>query len=274
MCRVTTPARGIWELADPIGTSSGGVQLSPEDDATPGPGRKCFTTGNGGGSAGNDDVDGGPTTLISPPFDLSAVSNPYVHYERWFALLSTPDDTLQVDISNDGGQSWTPLELVTSHQNQWLERSFRVADYLVPTANMRLRWRTSDDPNNSLLEAAVDELRVTIYDAEPRLCVYGAPALGTPVEWDVSAAPGDWVEVFASRQPGNTTLPGVDGQLLLDPNLMFRIAQGTMPGSGPFSFRRTLPSNPVLIGVPFYFQAIVTSGTSMTLSNRDELIFE
>ena len=262
---------GIWEHADPIGTTSNGEQISPEDDATPGSGTLCFVTGNGGGSAGNDDVDEGPTTLISPRFDLSQVSSPEVNYARWYA--ATGSDLFEVSISNDDGQSWVALESVT-HDNEWRTVSFRVAEFLTPSDRMRLRFVAQDVPNNSLVEAAVDELSVTIYDADPRLSVYGRTGLGDFATIQVAGDTGDYVELWASRFPGNTTVPGVTGNLLLDPDLMFRIAQGTLPANGIFQFQRTLPTNPALVGATFYFQAFVTRPGDIILTNRDELTVE
>ena len=260
---------GLWERADPIGTDGGNA--NPEDDTTPNPGVLCFTTGNGGGSVGNDDVDGDGTTLITPPFDLSQVAAPSISYDRWY--YATGDDLFEVSISNDDGQSWVALEAV-ANDGEWRRVSFHVADYLVPTSTMRVRFVARDEPNNSIVEAAIDELAVEIFDDVPRLNAYGRPTLGDRVRWNVAAEPGAFVEIWASRFPGNSTIPGVTGTLLIHPDLRFKIAQGALPGSGLFSFDRVLPSNPVLVGSTFYFQAFVFDGPETILTNRDELTLE
>ena len=119
-----------------------------------------------------------------------------------------------------------------------------------------------------------DDFQVTIYDALPRMNVYGTPALATRVDFNVTGDPGDPVDLYASRFTGFATLPGVVGDLLLDPDLMFIIAQGTVGANGLYQFQRTLPASPVLIGFTFYFQAFVTSGGITYLTNRDELTIE
>jgi len=70
-------ASGRWVRGDPMGTSVSGVAVQPENDHTPGAGANCFFTGQGtaGGGAGQADVDGGVTTLLSPRLDLSTGSN-------------------------------------------------------------------------------------------------------------------------------------------------------------------------------------------------------
>jgi len=97
---------GIWTRVNPIGTSA-----QPEDDHTPS-GTQCWVTGQGpvGGSLGDDDVDGGTTTLVTPVFDLSALANPTIRYWRWYSnnTGSAVDDTFYVDI--DAGAGWTNVE--------------------------------------------------------------------------------------------------------------------------------------------------------------------
>jgi hypothetical protein len=66
---------GEWERGVPVGTTytSGGTtnQSNPGLDVTGDYGNVAYVTGNGGGAAGDDDVDNGSTTLTSPAMDLS-----------------------------------------------------------------------------------------------------------------------------------------------------------------------------------------------------------
>jgi len=41
-----------------------------------------------------------------------------------------------------------------------VQRSFRVGDYVTPTAQVRVRFGTSDSPNDSIVEAGVDHFVV------------------------------------------------------------------------------------------------------------------
>ena len=76
---------GEWEQADPNVTISSGQLAAPEDDATPGAANvMAFVTDNGppGGNANANDVDWGPTYLISPTIDLQG-TNAIISYQRW-----------------------------------------------------------------------------------------------------------------------------------------------------------------------------------------------
>ncbi|MEK6676657.1 MAG: hypothetical protein AABZ47_13520 [Planctomycetota bacterium] len=147
---------GLWVRGDPIGTSA-----QPEDDNPNGTGTMCFVTGQGpvGGGVGVADVDGGKTTLVSPIFSATG-SDVWVGYARWYSNdqgASPNSDQMEIDISNNGGSSWTSLEIVTENKNAWVEKFFRVADFLAPTANMRLRFVAQDLGSGSVVEAAIDD---------------------------------------------------------------------------------------------------------------------
>jgi hypothetical protein len=67
-----------------------------------------------------------------------------------------------VEVSNDNGATWVRVETVnfTGAENRWVQRSFRVGDYVTPTAQVRVRFGTSDSPNDSIVEAGVDHFVV------------------------------------------------------------------------------------------------------------------
>ncbi|MEL6716685.1 MAG: hypothetical protein AAFP86_23110, partial [Planctomycetota bacterium] len=97
---------GLWTRGNPNGTNA-----QPENDRSP-VGAQCWFTGQAaaGAGLGNNDVDGGSTTLLTPVFDASAASEPSVSYWRWYSNGEggNPNaDTFDVAISNDGGTNWT-----------------------------------------------------------------------------------------------------------------------------------------------------------------------
>jgi hypothetical protein len=146
---------GLWIWADPVGTA-----YQPEDDHTPAPGHLCFVTGNAdpGDMDGREDVDGGHTTLLSPLFDLSGASWAEVAYWRYYVVELTYDEVFQVDISSDGGQTWSPLETVT-HTAGWTRAAFDLFELGIPlTDQMQLRFIAEDTGTGSLVEALVDDL--------------------------------------------------------------------------------------------------------------------
>jgi hypothetical protein len=108
----------------------------------------------------NADLDGGPTRLLSPLFDLSAGGSFEVSYARWFTNNAGDGDTLLVQLSNDDGVTFTTVEVVTAGGGGgWVRSSFRVEDFLTPTNQVRVRFRASD-PVESHVEAAIDDFRI------------------------------------------------------------------------------------------------------------------
>jgi len=172
---------GRWVQVDPNGTIYNGQQCQPEDDHTPDPGVMCFVTGQGspGGAAGEEDVDGGITTLTSPMIDLAGIVTPRVTYYRWYTnnLGNNPnEDEWVVQVSSDGGSSWVDLERTTSSDNSWQQRSFLLTDYITPSAQVMVRFIASDTGSNSLVEAAVDDFEIS-GAISPVAVDEGAPAL-------------------------------------------------------------------------------------------------
>lgn len=156
---------GVWVRVDPVGTAA-----QPEDDHTPPPGVNAFVTGQGaaGGFLGEADVDGGKTTLTSPTFDATAgggSGDAYVEYWRWYSndQGSAPNqatDSMIVSISNNNGATWTLLEDVLENTGVWTKKSFRVADFVAPTNQLRLRFVARDLGSGSIVEAGVDDVRL------------------------------------------------------------------------------------------------------------------
>jgi len=262
---------GVWERGDPIGTTWNGEPVSPEDDTTPA-GTQCYTTGNGGGSGGTDDVDGGATTLTTARFDLSAVTTPRIELSVWYVDTGDRrDDVLTIDVSNDDGQSWTPLDVVPRTTDGWERESWVVSEHVTPTAEMRLRLRTSDDPNNSLVDAAVDDLEVLVYDESPRFNLFGSAELGTALTLNVTGEPSDFYLHLWSTGTADLPVEGVVGDLLLDPLQLYALVSGLVSADGLARRVVQLPSDNSLAGLTLYFQPLVVGPSTTWFANRDEL---
>jgi len=157
---------GIWIRDDPVGTVYNGQQVQPEDDHTPDPGVKCFVTGNGtpGGAAGDNDVDGGCTSLRSPIFDLSEVEAAVINYWRWYAMAgNSMDDQFAVDVSSNGGGTWIPLERVPDNENYWSRVSKDLSQYITLTDQVVFRFQACDLGNGGLVEAAIDDVSIDVF---------------------------------------------------------------------------------------------------------------
>lgn len=159
-----TATTGLWERADPQGTAA-----QPEDDHTAAPGTLCFVTGaQAGTGVGSFDVDGGFTVLTSPVYDLSANPEAKFSYWRWYsnsAGASPAADTFRVEISNAVGGAWTSVETVGPTGSEvnggWFFKEFRVADFVTPSALVRVRFIADDAGSGSIIEAAVDDFRIS-----------------------------------------------------------------------------------------------------------------
>lgn len=162
---------GIWERANPVGTSVSGQQVQPN---APFVGSACYITGqHPGGGAGANDVDFGKTTLFSPVLDLSETNDALISYWRWYsnhAGANPFNDLFEVDISNDGGQTWVNVETVGPAGEQvmggWYWHEFAVSSFLTPTNQVQVRFVASDYDPQALVEAAVDAFLVTPIDCE------------------------------------------------------------------------------------------------------------
>jgi choice-of-anchor B domain-containing protein len=164
---------GMWERGEPVGTifavwqgtSYGALEFNPELDVSLDCGDFAFVTGNGGGSAGDDDVDDGNVILTSPIFDATINSVNYIEYYKWFALgggNGNSNDELTISISN--GISTVLLETITlnsSSLNSWTYSSFDINQYIAATTTMQLIIETADLGSGDLIEAAFDKFSVT-----------------------------------------------------------------------------------------------------------------
>lgn len=158
-----TASTGWWVRGEPIGTSYNGNASNTDFDVDGDIGDQCYMTGNGGGGAGNDDVDNGVVTLFSPVMDLSNYNEPKLSYRTWFfndGGDGNPNDAFQVRLTN--GPDEVILETITQSNSTWNPVSeFDLTGLITLTENMQLIFETSDLAGSGhLVEAAVDAFRV------------------------------------------------------------------------------------------------------------------
>ncbi len=146
---------GAWEWGEP---RFGGIRNDPPTDFDGN--ELCFITGN---ARVGQDVDLGPTMLVSPTLDLSSTVDPIFSVAAWVssndAGVENREDPLEVEISFDDGANWIAVDSIRSNFH-WREYTYRMRDFGEPTAQTRVRFLISDTPDNSLLEAAIDTFRV------------------------------------------------------------------------------------------------------------------
>ena len=190
-----TATTGQWTLGNPIGTAA-----QSEDDHTA-VGTNCYFTGQGspGGSLGENDVDGGFTTLLSPVFDAAGLNSVEVSYWRWYSNTTggSPNaDIFEVEVSADGGASWVDVETVgptgAGTDGGWVEASFDLSAIVTPTANMQLRFIASDLGTGSIVEAAIDDIEIvglgSSIPAPVRYCAANPNSTGLPTRIDFNGS--------------------------------------------------------------------------------------
>jgi hypothetical protein len=154
---------GMWERAEPNPTTGTVFDLDAALDCSD----KCMVTGNGTTpNTDQNDVDNGFTTLISPVFALTDLTNPHLNYARSFYCYHGPgafNDTLRVLLSN--GLDQVVLEEIVAPQGQamaWEYKSFALNGLLPFTNSMQLFVRTADDQDNpNITEAAFDHFSIS-----------------------------------------------------------------------------------------------------------------
>ncbi len=156
---------GAWSRGVPVNSDRGDPPADYDGSG------QCWLTDN---TAGNSDVDGGTTTLTSELMNLSGLSDPYIRYARWYSNTTggAPQaDVFTIEVSNNDGASWVTLEVVgptlTSPNPEvdggWFVKTFRIADFVAPSAQFRIRFGAADLGTGSVVEAAIDALSVFNY---------------------------------------------------------------------------------------------------------------
>lgn len=168
---------GEWEVGVPV--ADGGNAPTSDYDGS----GQCFLTDNTPWGSGTSDVDGGPTSLISPIIDLTQTTDPVLSYARWFNNDDLDADRLDVEVSWNDGDTWKLLESV-GHTPGWQIATFHLRDFIPPTPLVRVRFTVSDTPNTSKTEAAIDRFRVEEF---PCPCVADFNGDGVVNDLDIGA---------------------------------------------------------------------------------------
>lgn len=270
--------RGLWTWGDPFETvADPSVQFVVQtgDDHSAGSARSCYVTGNQNTSNANaDDVDAGKTTLVTPAFDLSTARNPYVEVWRWFMDHGSEpnNDVLRLAVTNDGGQTWIDVAAVDYSDPAWRRHSFRLRDFVDPTAQVQLRVVAADQPDDSHCEALIDDLRITDYDDGVRLTLSGSTGIGQTCNLDLRAARSGGRSYVAAvalgSRPGIALPSGRTIPLNPDPLLtsfalapaVFQNFTGQLDAQGAAQARIAIPAMPGLIGATIFAAFVAIDG--------------
>lgn len=234
-----TASSGFWVRESPVGTTLGNGPANPGADVPGDCGTKAYVTGNGGGGSGTDDVDGGNVVLTSPVFDATAAAEAHVRYARWFVNgggTGNPNDQFTITLSNGvGSVAVETVTAATAGAGTWVNRDFRISDFIVPTANMRLIATTADINPGHVVEAGLDVFEI-YYDSE------NAVTASDAVGWSLYPNPSDgrFTLRMAEGFGGEAQVLDATGRL---------VAQERIGGSGLIDFALDLQSGSYLVRV-------------------------
>ncbi len=249
---------GLFERAAPQATTA-----QPGSDHSP-TGTLCWVTDGRGGSAGTYDVDAGWTDCISPRIDLAHLGLARIELWYWYAETASDDD-LEIAISNDDGASWTPLLRRGTSTNAWTQL---VAEIPVPlTHEMRLRMR-AQDLVPSTVEACLDDLRITGMQPDASTTILSSGTLGTDLRIGLCGQPAGQMLLLASLGTADISIPGITGNLLLDPATLNSLPALGLDASGYAAHELPIPNDPRLRGTRVYFQSLQAAGATLRLGNR------
>ncbi|MFT4649413.1 MAG: hypothetical protein ACI9X4_002652, partial [Glaciecola sp.] len=290
---------GLWQRGNPRRTSA-----QPGSDVTP-QGNECWFTGQAPANfyAGYNDVDDGTTTLLTSVMDLSGNPNARVEYWRWYSNDGNVvvDDSMLIDITADG-TTWVNVEtLGPGHPEAsggWFNHAFMISDFITASAQVQLRFRVSDLGGTSLVEGAIDEFDVSEVGCPAgSMANYCSPAIinsagmaATISGTGSTTASDNDLTLNADQLPQNqfgyfvggtaqglVIMPGgSQGNLCLGGSLArFNAASqvGFTGTTGSFSIQIGLiqvptdPSQPILAGQTWYFQAWFRDSNPATTSN-------
>lgn len=264
-----TARTGRFERAAPQGTVSSNVVIQPNEDAST-VGTKCWVTdARSGSSAGSYDVDGGFTTMLSPIMDLTHVTKPTLEYKLWYAETGSNPDPFTVEISRNGGTSWTEIFRRTATGSNWTAMKYEIPTPI--TTQMQFRFRAQDTVQASLVEALIDEFRVTGVTEPANASILAGGQRGSTIRFGFHGTTGAVGLPLLSTTSQDVAVPGIEGRLrvgfagliVLSP-----IAYGT---SRRIVLDAPIPNDASLSGVRFYWQQLLVRGTQLRLGNLTSL---
>jgi hypothetical protein len=195
-----TPASGNggWDWAVPNGRGCNAPSTTS----------KCFITGKSQATGACNDVDGGPTILTSPAYDLSGTEAAEVNFQTFYLVTPTGNtgDPLVAKVSNDGGASWVTIASFTT-TGSWTTRNYNIADYVALTSNMMFRFEAADTSSDNTLVCGIDNFSITTISC----------GIEGDLDGDGSVGPGDLSIILLDFGPCGSPCPSdVDGNGSVD----------------------------------------------------------
>lgn len=176
----STASTGTWERAIPIGTNlNPNVLIQTDEDVDTDIGDYCYVTGNAGTGIGDDDIDDGTTSMQSPPFDASGMTQPTIRFDYWFISAlgagGSANDSLVAVLDNGTQQATVVIATPLQPQNSWNNFTLDIQQHLNASANMTITFVAEDQDPGHVVEAAIDKFELYDAAATPSVAFDGTP---------------------------------------------------------------------------------------------------
>ena len=209
-------AAGNWERVVPQGTMYQNMISNPDKDVSDDLGSFAYLTGNGGVNPGDNDVDGGSTTLLSPIMDAQGADSLKGSFHYWFyndGGSGNPNDYFSVYLDN--GFTLSPVLIELKSSSEWKKHNFAFAkNQVLMTESMRLVVKAEDIAPGHLVEAGLDHLKLEI--------ITNPLSAGGEADLDVTLSPNPASAVIniQTRQVARLGITNAAGRLVLDASLV------------------------------------------------------
>ncbi|MCC6672096.1 MAG: zinc carboxypeptidase [Planctomycetes bacterium] len=265
-----TATTGLFERSVTQQTVNGSQIVQPGAQHTPGGGLCWVTDGRAGTSASTYDVDNGHTEVVSPLLDLRHMAVARLVLWYWY-VDSVSNDAFVVSVSNNDGQSWTDLLTTTAATTAWTRMEAELA--LPLTDKMRFKVR-AQDLNASLVEGLIDDLSVEAVLPAASTTLLASGRLGTTAQLALNGQTGAQAFLLASAGTADLPVPGVVGNLLLDPGTLLVLPGVAYGTGGRAALEFAIPNDPGLVGKSLYFQSLQATISELRLGNRQTLLVQ
>jgi carboxypeptidase T len=151
-----TATTGRWERGDPAATNSGGAkQLGTTVSGT----QDLVTGAAAGAAAGDFDVDGGTTTITSPPITLTGGTHYNLSLSWYLAYGSNSSSADFFRVQVNGQTLVQRLGAAANFNGAWTSSTVSLDAFAGQTVQIVIS--AADASTASLVEAGVDDVRVT-----------------------------------------------------------------------------------------------------------------
>jgi len=234
-----------WDI---LTGATGSTGTGPSSDHTSGSGNYLYTE--------SSSCYGNTGEITSPCFDLSVISNPELTF--WYHMYGSSMGTLSVQVSTDGGSSWSAdlWTLSGDKGNSWFSSGIVSLNSYTSQTNVIVRW-TGTTGSSYTSDMAIDDVTVDGTVAGPPVANFTAddttPAIGQTVNFTdaSSGVPTSWAWSFSPTTisyVGSTTSGSQNPQVQFNASGYYTVTLTATNGNGSSAPETKIDY--ILVGTP------------------------